>query len=323
MGSYGQWEKRREARRLTWVCGPELVLVEDVVAAVCAAAAGRISLTAGSDREADIWAALSSPLADPEDSVAVVVRDAHKLRSWAQLPAVASSRELDAVKAVFVSGEARLAQVPGEDKPVLAPHLALLRDSRSGQLVECRLPEDWRQTPDWVTEWADRQLGGAGPVLAGFLLASCGGRLEEAAAVAAKLRMAGLPPRRELISALSDLATSFTESLITGRLREALAAAVSLSREDTGRAIGLLASRLDVLFALHTAAAQRLDARDTAVKLGVPQFLQLRYRDVSVAYGAVRVASCRTALALADEAWRSGVTVGLAEFVAVHWQSQP
>lgn len=323
MGSYGQWAKRREARRLTWVCGTEPVLVEDVVAAVCASVSGRISLAAGTDREADIWAALSSPLADPGGSVAVIVRDAHKLRSWDQLPAVVVSRELDAVKAVFVSGEARLAQVAGEDKPSLAPHLAVLRDSRSGQLVECRLPDDWRQTPDWITEWADRQLGGAGPVMAGFLLAVCGGRLEEALAVAAKLRMAGLPPRRELISALADLAASFTESLITGRLREALAAAASLSREDTGRAIGLLASRLDVLAALHTAAAQRLDARDTAVKLGVPQFLQVRYKGVSGAYGAARVASCRTALALADEAWRSGATVGLAEFVAVLWQSQP
>jgi hypothetical protein len=323
LGSYGQWAKRREPRRVTWVCGTEPVLVEDVVAAVCASVAGRISLTAGADREADIWAALSSPLADPGDSVAVIVRDAHKLRSWDQLPAVVASRELDAVKAVLVSGEARLAQVPGEDKPSLAPHLAALRDSRSGQLVECRLPEDWKQTPDWVMEWADRQLGGPGPALAGFLLAACGGRLEEAAAVAVKLRLAGLPPSRELIAVLADLATSFAESLIAGRPKEALAAAASLTPEATGRAIGLLASRLEVLAALRTAVTQRLDARDTAVKLGVAQFLQVRYKSACLPYGPARVDSCRMVLAMADEAWRSGAVTGVAEFIAVLWQAQP
>jgi hypothetical protein len=318
MGSYGQWSRRREVRRLTWVCGSEPLLAEEVVTEALLQCTGHLTLTAGDDAEREIWAAASSPLADPAASQVIVVRSAERLRHWDNLEPLTTARDLDAVRVVFVSAEPRLAQVRGEEKSVLAPHLALLRDSRPGQLVECRAPEDWSDPPEWLQDWASRQLGAAGREAACYLL-SVTGSIPEAAAVGSKIRMSGLSPTQQIIGALAGRVSSFTEALICGRRREALAAAADLSRDELGRAIGQLASRLDVLGALHVASEHHLDGRETAVKLGVPRFLQLRYRDPSRAYSGARVASCRSLLAVADEAWRSGAAGGVAEFVAALW----
>jgi hypothetical protein len=320
MGSFGQWARTRRLARVTWVCGNEPVLAEEVVSAALAGADFHLTLDAGEIREGEIWSAMSQPLADPAVTHLVVVRNAQRLKRLDQLPLILGSRELDQIRVLFVSGEDRLSRVrtDGEDKPVLAPHLALLRDSRCGMLVECRVPEDWRETPDWLLDWASAQLGGAGRVLGDALL-SAAGSVAEAAAVAAKLRLAGIAPASASIAALAEPASSFTESVISGRRCEALAAAGALTREETGAAIGLLASRLDVLGALYTAAQQRLDARETAVKAGVPSFLQMRYKGAAVSYSPRCVASCRAVLAIADGQWRSGVVTGVGEFVAALW----
>jgi len=109
--------------------------------------------------------------------------------------------------------------------------------------------------------------------------------------------------------------------VVTGRRPAALRAATALERDELGSSIGLLASRLDTLSVLHQAVARKLDARDTAVSLGVGQYLQARYRKLAQGYGPQRVSACRSVLALAEDAWRSGITEGIAEAVAVLWSS--
>jgi DNA polymerase III delta subunit len=319
MATYGQWARSREMRRVAWACGSEPVLVEEVVSEARSRSADCVTLVAGDVPESDIWAVVSSPLADPSGSQLVIVRSAERLKRWDSLAPLLSARDLDAVRVVFVSGEPRLSQVRGEEKPVLAPHLALLRDSRAGQLVECRAPDDWRDPPEWLQDWASRQLGGTSREAGNYLLAVTGGSVAEAAAVGSKIRLAGLQPTAQIMSALAGRAFSFTESLICGRRREAMVAAADMTPEELGRAIGQLASRLDVLAALRLAGEKRLDARETAVKLGVPHFLQLRYREPARSYSAARVASCRSLLAAADDAWRSGESAGVGEFVAALW----
>jgi hypothetical protein len=320
MATYGQWAKKRELGRISWVCGSEPVLIEEIVATALAQATSSLVLDAAECSEADVWSAVASPPADPDERLLVLVRSAQRLKRWDQLAPLLTARDLGQVRVLFVSSEERLARRRGEDeeKAVLAPHLALLRDSRPGMVVECRVPEDWRDMPEWLLEWASTALGGAGRV-AGEMLLMLSGSITEAAAVAAKLTGAGIPPSREMITALADPAASYTEAVIAGRTAEALAAAAGMTREDTGAAIGLLASRLDLLLALHEAAMRHWDARETAVKGSVPSFLQLRYRAAAASYSHDRARSLRLVLAEADAAWRSGAQDGVPEFVAVLW----
>jgi hypothetical protein len=320
LATYGQWAKKRELGRISWVCGNEPVLIEEIVATALVQATASFVLDAGQCREADIWSAAASPPSDPDERLLVLVRSAQRMKRWDQLGQLLAARDLGQVRVLFVSSEDRLAKRRGEDeeKAVLAPHLAMLRDSRSGMVVECRVPEDWRDMPEWLLEWASTVLGGAGRV-AGEMLLMLSGSVTEAAAVAAKLTGAGIAPSREMISALADPAGSYTEAVIAGRTAEALAAAAGMTPEDTGAAIGLLASRLDLLLALHEAAMRHWDARETAVRANVPSFLQLRYRAAAASYSYERARALRLVLADADAAWRSGVQDGVPEFVAVLW----
>jgi hypothetical protein len=322
MATYGQWAKKRELKRVTWICGNEPVLIEEIVGVALVSADSHLSLTAGEEAEAEIWAAASSPLADPDAAQLVVIRSAQRLKRWDQLVPVLTARDLDQVRVLFVSSEEKLPRVRGDEegRPVLPLHLAQLRDSRCGTVVECRVPEDWREAPDWLLDWASRQLGGADRAMSAQLLSSAGS-VAAAQAVATKLRLAGVPASSTSIAGLTEPGGAFTEAVIANRRSEALLAAALLTREETGAAIGLLASRLDVLAALYTASERRLDGRETAVKLGVPSFLQMRFRQVAVSYSAARVRACRGILAVADEAWRSGAQDGVPEFVAALWCS--
>jgi hypothetical protein len=320
MATYGQWARKRELGRVSWVCGNEPVLVEDVVATALAQSSSHLTFDMAECQEPDVWSAASSPPGDPDERLLVLVRNAQRLKRWDQLGTLLSARDLGQLRVLFVSSEPRLARRPGEDeeKAVLAPHLALLRDSRAGMAVECRVPEDWREMPDWMLDWASAALGTAGRVT-GEALLMLSGSVSEAAAVAAKIRGAGIVPSRDVIAELADPAASYTEAVIAGRTVEALAASPSLDRDGIGAAIGLLSSRLDLLLALHEAAERRWDARETAVKGNVPRFLQQRYKGAAASYSPGRARALRVILAEADAAWRSGAHEGIPEFVAVLW----
>lgn len=309
-------------RRATWVCGPERVLAEEVAAEIRAAATECLPFIAGEDSEADIWAAAGQIPSDPEAECLVIVRSAQRLRRTGLFAdTVRALPELPGVRLLFMSDENDFPRVRTEDKEVLAPHIELLRDSRLGQLVRCTSASPEDDAPEWLLDWASRRLGGAGRILGSCLLERTGHDLEAAANVAGQLTASGLPVTREHIEALVQPSASFTDALVRGRREDALRAALSMSGDETGRAIGLLAYQLDVLSLLYAAAEQRLDARDIALKLGVQTFLQRRFRDVARSYPPARVQSCRTVLAVADDAWHAGAGLGVAEFVAVLWDA--
>jgi hypothetical protein len=320
MGSYGQWSRTRQCRRVTWVCGSEPVLVADVVREFLSQAPEHLTLDAAEDAESEIWAAAGQPLADPAAVQVVVVRNAQQLREPGQLGPLLAARDLEGVRVLFVSGERKLTHARGEDgKSALAPHLAQLRDSRAGQIVECTPAEDWQDTPDWMLEWASAQLGGAGRALGDFLLVACGGNLSEAASVGAKLTGAGLAVSRDSISALADPSAVFADDLVAGRRRQAFTAIAGTDPGEVGPIIGMLMSRLDILAVLRLAADRGLNGYETATQLGVKPFLQRKYKIAARAYTASRVANCRMVLAVADAAWRSGVSEGVLELIAASW----
>ena len=313
MASYSQWARTRPVRRATWVCGAERVLAAEVAAAVRAAVPLAASLDAATDPEADIWAAASQLAAGPE---LVSVRSAQLLRNHGQLiELVKTLPENPGRHLLFISDAADFPST--EDG--LAPHLAVLRDSSLGQLVRCPPADPAEEPPEWLQEWASRQLGGAGRVLGTYLLERTGMDLRAALDVAGKLLRAGLEVTRDSISRLAQPVTTYTEALITDDRPAAMSAAAQLGPGDVARTVRLLASRLDTLSALHAASEQRADGRETALRYGVQTFLQRRYRDAARHYPPERVRVCRSVLAAADGALAGGADIGVAEFVAACW----
>jgi DNA polymerase III delta subunit len=316
MASYSQWARKRETRRLTWLCGTEPVLAEEVIAHARSQADECFTLVAGDDAERDVWAAASQPPGD-ESRWLVVVRCAQRLKRWSELESLTAARDLLSVRVLFHSEEGDFTKVMTEEgRKDLAPHLRALQSYRSGQLIRCAVPDE---PEEWVSQWVSRRLGGGGVVLADYLLECTGYDLSAAADAADKLRLARVPVTRENIVLVARGFQNFTESVLRGKRQQALSAAPRLTRDEQARAIGRLSSALDTLLLLHEASVTGLDAREIALKLGVRSYQQKLYKGIADSYSAERVASCKAVLATADAAWHEGITEGVAEVIAVLW----
>ena len=328
MVAFSQWQKTRPVRRLTWVCGPEHVLADDV-AAECRSQAGEVLvLVAGDDAERDIWAE-AAQVPDPGETRLLVIRGAERLRRWDMLAPLVPARDLAASRLLFVSAEDDAAHAKScscrrcggqESARELAPHLSLIQGSKAGQIIRCAVPDD--EPPDWLLDWLAARLPGGGRVLADYPLERAGGDLKTAADTAAKMTAAGLPATREAVSELIEPvpSDSVADALVLSTKAAALAAADALrSRQEIGRVIGALDNRLEMLAALRAAQERKLHARDTAAKAGVSWLNQRRYRSAAAHYGPAEVARRRRVLAIADDAWRCGADAGVTEVIIAAW----
>jgi hypothetical protein len=320
VATFAQWQRAGcPAKRITWVCGPERVLADDVTDSVRAALLPPLQMPwlyfAGIEPERDIWAACAV-IPSPGEQRLVIVRDAHKLRRPGELvPLVKAGREAAGTSLLFVSGETDFPRErDGDGKNVLAPHLAAIRDSRYGQLIRCVPPKD-----DDLLDWVARCWPGLGRNAAWRLLEAAHVDLGAVRAAGAKAVATGLTDQKYIpVLCEPPPGGAFAELLIRGDRAAALAAART-GQVPLGPAIGLLDSRLGTLAAIRDGQRRGLEDKDIAGRFGVPRFLISTYRDVAHAYGPARVRACRELLAAADAAWRTGGDRGVAEVLAASW----
>ena len=316
MSSYSQWF-RSAARtglppRVTWVCGAERVLAAEVTEATVTAVHPFEAehWTAGRQREKDIWtSALAIPFAEPR---LVLVRDAGKLRDWDKLRTwIAQKHALHGCYLVFCSYDA---DFPRDADGKLAEPCTWLRDSVIAQIVRCA-----QLDPEEAVVWACRQMPGLHRAQAAHLLERASGRLAEVRTVLAKSRLLGGVTDQTLDMLCSELPGEFADKLIGGDRKAAMLAAESLGPSGLGYSIGLLASRLDTLSVLHGAARDNVSRRDVVSKLGVPAFLAQKYSGIAREYDEGRVSRCWRALAVVEDAYRSGSAEGAAEVLVTSW----
>lgn len=325
MGTYTQWRTafdRQGVKRVTWVCGTQRVLVEEVVEATRWAVAPSdldyVTFTAGQDRDRDIWASANQYPLSPTASRLVVVRDAEKVRSWAPLGAwLANSRHLPTVHLVFVSNDEKLRygeKGEGDVNRPLLPPAAWLKTR--GYLVECGMPNE----ADAI-RWAQRQADVLPGDVAAHLLTRVGGDLRAALTVCRQLRVFDGVPSTRVVDVLcgSRPQDAFAESLLWLRKPSALQAAETVPDKEMGGLVGLLDSRLDVMTALHRAVKSRASARDLAQVPGVPAFLARQYAGVAGEYDPARVAHRRKVLVLVDEALGLGARQEALEGLVALW----
>lgn len=320
MATYLQWARTRTLRKVTWVCGPEDVLVGEVVSefrkleAPCRAfhmpryARG----PAEEDDEAVLWDSL---LSWPPGGSLSVVWGAENLRMTGRMAAVTESVP-DLAFTVFISAENDFARVTSGGKSQLAPHLAAIQDSRSGQLIRCTAPADEEKLLGLIASW----WPGAGLNFARRVWQQSGTTLEAAYHACEIARRAALAPEEGSLEYACCQArhARYADLVIAGQRKEAAEQARQLSGPEVLAALGLLSWRVRVLPELAQHLGRGLDPGEIARK-GIDRLTQRELGPHAAAYGIPRVARCRQLLAMAEDAARSGAGDGVLEAVAALW----
>jgi hypothetical protein len=312
VSTYLQWSRKKPLRRVTWVCGPEAVLVREVVAAHREGAPPDqcFALFAGEVPELDIWDTLMA--GPPPGGRRVTVYGAEKLKDAGNAALLAADPGLEAAYTVFVSADTDFPRDEGK----LVPHLAALQAARAAQLVRCCEPSKTEDRTTLVASW----WPGATLNFAYDLLTRCG-NLERACQACEQARLAGLEPTRAMAAVVcpAEPGGDFADLLMAGRKQAACAAIGQLSAPDLGAAIGLLASRLVAAEQIGHGMRHGLSPREAAAREHVDRFVASRVLPHVGAYNGDRIRRCRRTLAVAETAWRSGVRAGVAESLTALW----
>lgn len=332
MATYSAWWKgfckKPEVRPVTWLCGPERILVEDVLATIRQvlqpAPWNYVPLVAGEDSEREIW---SEVFAVPQGSTQtrlVVVRNAERLKAPERL--LMFLRRGDAhpgTYLVLVSSETTVPRKePDEDqrrrgaKGDVVDHLAAL--SGKGHIVECRpFTIDTAQVAvDWVMSRIKIRRA-----VAGHLLNRADGNMRLVRDVCQKLAVF---PGEPTIAAVNDLLSAqprdtFVDALVAMDKKGALAALERIQPEEYSRTLGMLDSHLDLAGMIHDMQVEHRSAYDIAKKAGNKNFLVKDLLPVARHYDHRRRLLIRSTLVVADDALRAGARVGVMEAVVALW----
>jgi len=306
-----------EVRRVTWVCGDQPVLVEEVIdttrAQLQVSELDIASFTGGVDLDRSIWAAANQyPLAATARRL-VLVRAAEKVKNWEPLEGwIAASRRLPNNYLLFASGDDDFPYLAGDGRRAgLKPHVELIKNK--GRIVRCTLPN---QTD--LVAWAHRRAPTLDEPTLRHLLHYAGGNLSAVATVAGKLAVLNGTAGPRTVEALCDEspADTFADSLLSLNKRAALLHAETLDERDLPRLISHLDSRLDLLAQLWRATQAGLSPREVQ---GQPIFLVHRYLPIAKHYDPRKCVNCRRVLAVCDEAVKSGARIGLIEALVALW----
>lgn len=331
MSSFSQWrasvKKNPVPRQITWVCGNEPVLVEDVVEHVVAQLGPEpwnlVSFVAGEDSERAIWAEADQHPMGGSPHV-VIVRHAERLQQWDRFLAWIKARTQNPrTFLVLVSAEERLPRVEltpeqqrKHEKPSLAPHVAAI--GSKGHVIECRpyTSATALKSVEWVQSKVRMREG-----IARHLLERSNWDLRLVRDVCRKLAVF---PNDITISVVNALLVerprdTLADALLALDKKTALLALRDIPPDEIGRTIGYLDARLDLAGRVHDMQVERTSPSDMARAAGPQAFLVKDIIPVAKHYDAKRRLAIRKILATADEAYRQGQTEGVLEVVVAFW----
>lgn len=331
MASFWQWRtataKEPLPRQVTWLCGTEPVLVDEVVAYIKKALApdawDYVPLVVGEDSERDIWATVNQhPIGSGKRLV--VIRNAEMLKRLDRLPQFIKTRNTNPrTHLVFISNEEKISRTeptPEErregKKGTLAPHLAAI--GTKGHVIECR--PFTQSTAKYAVTWVQSKVR-MREGIAAHLLNRANGDLRLVRDMCAKL---ALFPDQVSISTVNGMLTeqprdSFVNALLALDRATALLALRSMSTDEYSRTIGLLDSRLDLAGLVHDMMSKHHPQYEITAAAGSQAFLVPDLMPVAKHYDAKRRLAIRRVLAVADEAMRSGNYEAVMEVIVAYW----
>lgn len=331
MASFSQWRtslKRSPApRQITWVCGNETVLVEDVIEHIVGSVGPEpwnlVTLVAGEDSERTVWAEADQHPLGTSPRV-VIIRHAERLQNWDRFLEWIKYRTLNPrTYLVLVSSEERIPRVElspeakrkGE-KAEVAPHIAAI--GTKGHVIECRpyTSATALKSVEWVQSKVRMRDG-----IARHLLERSNWDLRLVRDVCRKLAVF---PNDITITVVNALLVerprdTFSDALLALDKKTALLALKDITSEDIGRTIGFLDARLDLAGTVHDMQVEHRSPSEMARAAGPQAFLVKDIIPVAKHYDAKRRLAIRKILSTADEAYRAGQTVGVLETVVAFW----
>lgn len=304
-------------RRVTWVCGDQHVLVEEVVTTIRQILAPSpmdyLPIHVTDVDERDVWFEASQYPLTPGAVRMILIRDAEQLTQWNQLDNwLTWTRRLPNIYLIFVSNEPDLPYETVEGKRAgLKPHAVAIRAPR-GRLVRCVMPNE-ADALAWV-----RRRANLDDDTARYLLTRTGGDLALAASVCAKVSLFNGAAGYRTVDALCHErpSASFVDCLLALEKKQALLRVPDLIDNEVNKVIGLLDSRLDLLQLLYRAQAAGQHLREIS---GVNPYLARQYIAIARHYEHSRCAYRRRVLAVVDDALRSGIRDGVWEALVALW----
>jgi hypothetical protein len=331
MSSFSQWRKslvkNPDPRQITWLCGNERVLIDDVVHDIRSKLAPEPwnyrSLVVGEDSERTIWnEADQHPMG--QSPRLLVIRNAEALKDW--------DRFIDWIKnrshnpktfLILVSNEERIPRTEltpeqrrhGEKAEVL-PHIAAI--GTKGHVIECRPYTN--ATAKYAVQWVQSKVRMREGVAA-HLLNRADGDLRLVRDVCTKLSVF---PGEITISTISGMLIerprdSFSDALLAMDKKTALLALKDLQPSEYSLTLGYLDSRLDLAGTIHDMQVEHRPQTEIVRAVGSQGFLVKDIILIAKHYDAKRRLTIRKMLALADEALRYGSSDGVMEAIVAFW----
>lgn len=331
MASFHQWRKglrkNPSPRQITYVCGEERVLVEEVVDQIKTALALRpwnyVSLRAGQDSERKIWAEIEQHPLDNTMRL-VVVRDAEKLSDLERFQDWVKHRTSNPrTHLVLVSNEERIPKTnptPDERKkgirPEILPHLANL--GTRGHLIECRsfTNATARYSIDWVVSKVNMP-----DTVARHLMERSNFELRLVRDICLKLSVFDGVPSVPIINELLSQRPrdSYVDAIFMLDRKEALRALSEVEESDYSMLLGQLDARLDLVGMIHDMQSEYHSPYEITKAAGSQAFLVKDLIPVAKHYDTKRRHSIRQLLAVSDTALRGGQSVGAMEALTLLW----
>lgn len=326
MSTYSDWRKtflkRPEPRIATWLCGPESVLIEDIIRATKKVLTPEpwdfVSLVVGEDSEREVWAQLAQHPSGQGNRL-IVVRNAEKLKQTERITAfIKHWTENPHTYVIFVSNEETIRHTePTRERPK-GEIVPFLRFGVKGHVIECK-PFTQRTVPvaiEWVKSKAKMRDG-----VASYLLDRANGDLRLARDTSQKLSyFEGEPTIGAVNELLSEMPRdTFSDALVAMDKKTALLALERLPVGDYSRTLGLLDQRLDLAGLVHDMMLEHKTASEIARAAGNKNFLVPEVMKVAKHYDSKRRLEIRRVLAMADETLRGGESIGVLEVVVSQW----
>lgn len=323
MTTYFQYINRanNDIKRITWICGSEKVLIEDVIdrirANICPNMGNYISLSAGNDSEAVIWDAVNQYPLLHTDKRLILVRNAEAIENWSPLSAwIEDSSALPNVYLLFVSNDVALYGKKDFHgvKPWLPPK-CLHKQTAKVTLIECKQPkrDDLLKIVKSNSKADDK--------IAGYLIDRVGSDVYEILNVCRKLELFGGQMNERIVDALcEDKPTDdFVTLLLLLKKSEAIQALSTISVKDYGSLIDEVENKLDVMEQLNVAVRKGMYIREIVQTFGMSEEVAVKLLVVAKHYDKISLSNRRKLLAVIDEYHSDGAGEGLMESLTNLW----
>lgn len=324
MATWSQWwnsfRKSNTPRQITWVCGTEPVLIDEVVDLIKAAlSVDPVNLVYVDAREVSerlIWNELRQLPFGPGALRMTVVLGAEKLKDGDTFTQYIKDRgALPRNYVIFISHEEFLRKQEEGKKPLWEP-LEYLKGR--GALVECRAFTS--ATAKHAVEWVKQKADIRGRV-AEHLLNRSAGDLRLVRDTIQKLSVFDGEITLRLVSEMLEErpSDSFLGALFALDRKTALKALQELPKSEYNRTLGLVDARLDLAGLVHDLLVAHKSSGEIARAAGNKGFLVPEMLPVAKHYNKNRRIRIRNYLAIVDGYTQYGVPDGALEGLIAVW----